>query len=84
MADTLEGNSNLSSTVYELSQENQKLKERLRVSEMMRAEWFYSSDEVHKLIKAFRDKYNISPCDGVPYKMKSTVIHLTGEVVERK
>lgn len=31
---------------------------------------FYTEDEVDKLIEAFRTKYEISICDGLPYHPK--------------
>lgn len=42
----------------------------------------FTWDEVRKLIKAFEEKYNISPCNGLPYEMKSIDVVLSGEVIK--
>lgn len=38
--------------------------------------------EVSRLIKAYEEKYNISPCNGLPYEMKSIEVVLSGDVVK--
>lgn len=42
----------------------------------------FTWDEVKKLIKAYEEKYNISPCDALPYEMKSIDVILSGEIVK--
>lgn len=44
----------------------------------------FTWDEVSKLIKAFEEKYNISPCNGLPYEMKSIEVILSGETIKDK
>lgn len=39
----------------------------------------FSEEEMNKVIMSFRDKYNISICDGLPYYPKPMKVILSGK-----